>query len=101
MPCHDPRTRINYQDLNDSQKKVANLEDRISNLEAMLCALCTETDDKWTLEKARVNGQCQDIMKWFVAHSLEDINRLKKNGLPKIASNHEKDLFQMIKDMKI
>ncbi len=89
---------------NQSKADMVVLTNEIATLRGMLCALCTETYNagafKSLADKATTNGDCLNIREWFKDHLQEDVNLLVKNGLPKKASKHEKDLFERLETIK-
>jgi len=96
MPCYDPRSDMNYADVEKEQDKVKFLEKKVKELEGMLCAIVNEVKETSVLDDAKENGKCPDIKEWFHFHLIADVNRLVKDGLPKDHSVHEKTLWDNI-----
>lgn len=88
MPCYDPRSQVDYSQIEEKDEKLSFLEKRIDEVEAMLCALYTESKED-TISDSMINGQCSDINEWYHHHRIKDINRLILRGLPKNYSHHE------------
>ena len=75
--------------------RIYDLNAKIIQLEAMLCALCTETDKSIQI-RAEEEGACNNIAHWFYEHRREDIIKLTTHGLPDNPSRHELTLYNKI-----
>lgn len=76
MPCYDPPIDSNYHELSQ-------LQQRIKQLEAMLCACLTTAEKHFSLTKffdvdidfIEVGVPLHDILKWWDNHKVEDARR--------------------------
>lgn len=98
MPCAEERRDcVDYNSMQVDQEREQKLEEEVIRLEAMLCALCTETDPSLQI-RAESEGACDNIREWFINHRKEDIIRLATHGLPEEPSRHELTLFNKMFD---
>jgi hypothetical protein len=117
MPCYDPlddncgsgEIKIEYVEVSSKKekKKIKQLEDKLSQRDAMFCAVINEIilvnnefdlhiDIEDFLQEATENGKCPDINKWWVEHKESDIERVKNKLKLDALSEHEKNLLKIL-----
>jgi hypothetical protein len=118
MPCYDSRDHGGYPDENSERglrteyvsgvnpepllNKIGKYKDKVKKLEASLCALITELENRGianeVISKASKSGLI-DLMDFWEKHSKEDEARLAKKF--HTFSEHEQEVIRkMIKDGK-